>query len=564
MSSTSFTAAGQRFTVAVPREPVEGAAAILPWVILAGGLIVVALGAALGLNAARRARAQEDLDRIFTLSQDLIAVADFNGRFTRVNPAAEEILGYTEAELLSRPYGDLVHPDDRGITAAETDALTQGRPTLSFQNRYIRKDGSIRVLDWTVTPDVKHGLMYAVARDVTERRAAEAEVNRLADEQAALRRVATLVASDVSQAELFNVIAEECAQLFGTEDVGMVRYEGGTHQLVMASSGAFKIAFPAGSRNPLGGDNAASLVFRTGRPVRIDDYSGKASGPIADAIRPVPASLRRGHADHGRGPSGRHDRRRRAREEPLPSETESRLGQFTELDGHRDRQHRVARPSRPADRGAGRAAPRGDARREGGTAGRGLRRGRRGAGERPRRHRLLAVPRRGRRNRARRRGRGRCVARGPSGNAAHGEWRRRDRVRPARRTATRRRHPDSLPTPAPPSAVRRRRRSGLGGDRRGPDTTPRRFRPRQRRASRSSPSSWPPPSPTPTPVPRWSDSRRSRPRSGGSPSASPKAPLRPPCSTPWPRRSRASSVPTGPPSAGTSPTTRSRSSRTAG
>ena len=124
-SSTSFTAAGQRFTVSVPREPVEGAAAVLPWVILAGGLLVVALVAALGLNAARRARAQEDFDRIFMLSQDLIAVADFHGRFTRVNPAAEEILGYTEEELLSRPYGDLVHPDDRGITAAETDALTR-------------------------------------------------------------------------------------------------------------------------------------------------------------------------------------------------------------------------------------------------------------------------------------------------------------------------------------------------------------------------------------------------------------------------------------------------------
>jgi PAS domain-containing protein len=87
-SSESFTAAGQRFTVVVPRGSVEGAAAVLPWFILAGGLVVVALGGALALNATRRARAQEELDRVFSTSQDLIAVADFEGRFTRVNPAA--------------------------------------------------------------------------------------------------------------------------------------------------------------------------------------------------------------------------------------------------------------------------------------------------------------------------------------------------------------------------------------------------------------------------------------------------------------------------------------------
>ena len=93
------------------------------------------------------------------LSQDLIAVADFDGRFKRVNPAAQDILGYTEEELLARPYVDLVHPADRDSTAAEADALAQGKPTLSFENRYVRKDGSLRVLDWTTTPDVENRLI---------------------------------------------------------------------------------------------------------------------------------------------------------------------------------------------------------------------------------------------------------------------------------------------------------------------------------------------------------------------------------------------------------------------
>jgi PAS domain S-box-containing protein len=326
----SFTEAGQRFEVVVPKESVDAAAAVSPWIILAAGLLLAALAAALGVNAARRGRAQEELDRIFTLSQDLIAVADFDGRFTRVNPAAEEILGYTEEELLARPYVDLVHPADRDSTAAEADAIAQGKPTLSFENRYVRKDGSLKVLDWTTTPDVENKLMYAVARDVTERRQAEAEVERLADEQAALRRVATLVAREASQAEVFAAIAEECAHLFGTEDIGMVRYEGDRDQLVLASAGMFRDIFPTGSRQPLGGENAASRVFRTGQPARIDDY-GRANGPIAEALRPI--GLRCAVATpimvEGRlwgamitGTTG---------EEPLPRETESRLGQFTEL-----------------------------------------------------------------------------------------------------------------------------------------------------------------------------------------------------------------------------------------
>ncbi|MDX6418755.1 MAG: hypothetical protein QOG28_3375, partial [Trebonia sp.] len=67
----TFTEAGQRFDVALPQEPVQGAAAVLPWIILAAGLVLAALAGALGVNAARRVRAQDELDRIFNLSSDL-------------------------------------------------------------------------------------------------------------------------------------------------------------------------------------------------------------------------------------------------------------------------------------------------------------------------------------------------------------------------------------------------------------------------------------------------------------------------------------------------------------
>ena len=182
---STFMEAGQRFDVAVPLESVSGATAVLPWVILAVGLVLAGLVGALGVNEARRARAQDELDRIFNLSSDLITVADFEGHFTRVNPAVEQILGYTAGEFVARPYLQSVHPDDREKTRAETARIRQGQKVTSFENRYVRKDGSYRVLEWTSTPVLDERLMYGVARDVTERRRAESELRRLAGGKAA-------------------------------------------------------------------------------------------------------------------------------------------------------------------------------------------------------------------------------------------------------------------------------------------------------------------------------------------------------------------------------------------
>src|SRR4051794_28902748 len=325
----TFSVAGQRFEVVVPQERVSGPAAALPWIVLAAGVILAGLAAALGANAARRAEAQADLDRVFKLSHDLIAVANFDGYFTRVNPAASEILGYTEQELLERPYGDFVVPEDRERTAIETASLCRGEVTLGFENRYIRKDGSRRVLEWKSTPVLEAGVTYAVARDVTERRRAETEVERLAQEQAALRQVATLVASEASQAEVFTAIAEEIGRLLGTQETQMLRYEDERTAVVMARWGRFEDVSPLGSRIPLDGDSASARVFRTGQPARVD-YGG-AGGPLAERTRaagvrvvvgaPIVVEGRRwGVMVTGTGA-----------EEPPAPETESRLARFTEL-----------------------------------------------------------------------------------------------------------------------------------------------------------------------------------------------------------------------------------------
>jgi PAS domain-containing protein len=88
----TFEQAGQRFSVAVPQSSLTETAGAAPWIILGAGLVLAGFAGALALNAARRAHAQAELDRIFTLSSDLIAVADLSGRYTRVNPAFEHVL----------------------------------------------------------------------------------------------------------------------------------------------------------------------------------------------------------------------------------------------------------------------------------------------------------------------------------------------------------------------------------------------------------------------------------------------------------------------------------------
>jgi PAS domain S-box-containing protein len=328
----AFTEGGQRFEVAVPLGSVQGAATVLPWIILAAGLVFAVLAGALGVNAARRARAQRELDRIFTLSADLITVADFDGHFTRVNPAVEQVLGYTPEEVLARKYLDLVHPDDRDRTAAEAAALSEGKTTTSFENRYVRKDGSPRVLEWTSTPVVEERLMYAVARDVTERRQAEAELERLAGEQTALRRVATLVARGASPEEVFAAVTEEAGRLLPVDYASLVRYgPDSAITTVAAWSRTGKPFPPVGSKWTLHGKNISTLVLETGRPARIDSYADSSSGPLAAAIRETGLRSAVGAPVIVEGRLWGLLTVGSILDRPLPADTEARLASFTEL-----------------------------------------------------------------------------------------------------------------------------------------------------------------------------------------------------------------------------------------
>ena len=120
----------------------------------------------------RRVQAEKERDRLFNLSLDLLAILTAEGTFRRVNPAFERVLGLSPEALRGTPLLDLVHVDDVVATANYLRELTEGKEA-SFENRCRRTDGTYRWLMWSVNPVPEEKLFYAVAHDVTERRAAE-------------------------------------------------------------------------------------------------------------------------------------------------------------------------------------------------------------------------------------------------------------------------------------------------------------------------------------------------------------------------------------------------------
>ncbi|AUS99290.1 PAS domain-containing sensor histidine kinase [Nostoc sp. CENA543] len=182
--------------------------------------------------------AEDERDRFFDMSVDILCVASLDGYFQRINLAGETILGYCQAELLSISFIDLVHPEDQASTLAEMEKLSQGVRVFRFENRYLCKDNSYRWLSWTSA--IHNHYIYAVGRDITENKIAEAALRQ---QEAQYRSIFETVNDGIcvldletckmatvnpafcqmhgySQAEIFNLIPTDyihpdCFQLFG-------------------------------------------------------------------------------------------------------------------------------------------------------------------------------------------------------------------------------------------------------------------------------------------------------------------------------------------------------------
>jgi PAS domain S-box-containing protein len=284
-------------------------------------------------------------ERFFNLSSDLMCIAGPE-HVVRVNRACEHALGYSAGELQSRPYLDFVVPEDRDHARAVLQKAVDSAATVRIENRLIRSDGSQCWIEWSIVP--RRGLLYAVGRDVTERRreqdelreaqytveASRDELSVLARQQAALRRVATLVARGASPSEVFSAVADEMWRCLDAGNASVNRFEDG--EVVVLALAHLDPGIEhrpiVGERHTLEGDNIATRVLHTGHAARLDGSEFQnAPGSIAARLRemglrstvavPIVVDGRVwGMAAVGSSAP-----------EPLPPDTEARIGDFADL-----------------------------------------------------------------------------------------------------------------------------------------------------------------------------------------------------------------------------------------
>ena len=136
---------------------------------------------------------QDDEEQFFAVAIDMMCLLDYSGYFKRLNPAWERTLGFTIAELTSRPFIEFVHPDDRERTLRQNSEVRGGGQAIAFHNRYMCKDGSFRWFLWNAASHAGEQAIHSVARDITAWKQAEEERDNLVRElQRALAEVRQL------------------------------------------------------------------------------------------------------------------------------------------------------------------------------------------------------------------------------------------------------------------------------------------------------------------------------------------------------------------------------------
>jgi PAS domain S-box-containing protein len=258
---------------------------------------MTSLGSQIGQFAERcratKALAESDARKsaILNASFDCIITMDGEGRIVEVNDATEKTFGYTAQEMIGQELAQLMIPPDvrdehrRGLRRyMETGASRiVGHPV---DLTAMRADGSVFPIELAVTrPDLPGAPLFCgYLRDVTERAENERSLQRLADEQASLRRVATAVAAEIEPERLFGLVAEEVGRALDARISNILRFNGDGTALTMAAWSHGADTLPVGTTIPLDGETIAPRIWRTGRPARYDTLDG-IGGELADALR---------------------------------------------------------------------------------------------------------------------------------------------------------------------------------------------------------------------------------------------------------------------------------------
>ena len=141
------------------------------------GLVFLGLGLGLSVFMGSLYSQLDTGNRFIKLSVDMFCIIGSDGFFKSLNPSWERTLGFTTKELMAKPRFEFIHPEDRALTGRETDRLQSGKITFGFENRYLCKDGSYKWLLWNAISEPSQNAIYAVARDITERKLAESRVS---------------------------------------------------------------------------------------------------------------------------------------------------------------------------------------------------------------------------------------------------------------------------------------------------------------------------------------------------------------------------------------------------
>jgi PAS domain S-box-containing protein len=275
---------------------------------------------------------------ILDAASDCIITMDSAGRVVEVNPATERAFGYTAGEMVGRELAELIIPPDlredhrRGVEryVATGEARMVGHPV---ELPAMRRDGSVFPVEIAITrPEIPGPPVFTgYLRDVTDRKRDEEALRSLAAEQAALRRVATTVASEADEAHVISVVTAEVARLLGAQAANLIRYEPDGSAVVLGGWSADGVRnVPVGTHVEHDAATVAARILRSGHPERADDYS-TVTGPGVGLVHELGFQASVGAPIQLGGRLWGAVVVSTVEETPFPSGAEQRIADFAEL-----------------------------------------------------------------------------------------------------------------------------------------------------------------------------------------------------------------------------------------
>ncbi len=214
---------------------------------------------------------------------DVMLRIDAAGTYLDVRVDEHAELPLSAEELIGRSVRDVAPPD---VAEALLSCARRARESGEMRSvEYeLELDGLVRYCESRMVPSGDDEVVI-IMRDFTEKRRADAELRRLAEEQAALRRVATLVASDAAPEQVFQLVTEEVCRLLGIPSALLERFESPTRTRIVARYGGDALSgFEVGTEIRLEEGLAVLQVLRTSAPARVDDYK-RIPGRAAELMR---------------------------------------------------------------------------------------------------------------------------------------------------------------------------------------------------------------------------------------------------------------------------------------